>query len=161
MNILDVLSPETIAIHLKSKDKKDLIRQLVELLYNTNKINDFDKVLKAVLDREAVMSTGVGDGVAIPHGKSEAAPNIVAALGVTAQPIDFEAIDNMPVQLIWLLVGPPGKTGPHLKALSRISRLMHQRDFRERLIAAPSADEILREIEEEERKFFEVAPDVR
>jgi fructose-specific phosphotransferase system IIA component len=154
MNLMDILSPETIVLPLKTVNKINIIQKLVQTLYTAEKISDLEKVLKAVLDREAVMSTGVGEGVAIPHGKSDAAPNIVAALGITEAPVDFEAIDNKPVQLIWLLVGPPGKTGPHLKALSRISRLMHQKDFRDRLIAAPSSEAALHEIATEEQKLF-------
>lgn len=154
MNLTDILLPETIVLPLKTVNKIDIIQKLVHILFKAERINDLEKVLKSVLDREAVMSTGVGDGVAIPHGKSDAAPNIVAALGITEEPVDFEASDNQPVQLIWLLVGPPGKTGPHLKALSRISRLMHQKDFRDRLITAPSAEEALQEIATEEQKLF-------
>ena len=154
MNLSDILSTETIVLRLRTVSKIDIINQLVRILNKAGKIDSLEKVLKAVLDREAVMSTGVGEGVAIPHGKSEAAPNIVAALGIAEEPVDFEAIDDKPVQLIWLLVGPPGKTGPHLKALSRISRLMHQKDFRERLIAARSSEAALSEITNEEQKLF-------
>ena len=154
MNLTDILSRETVVLPLRKVNKIDIIEHLVQILDNANKINDLNKVLKAVLDREAVMSTGVGEGVAIPHGKSDAAPNIVAALGIADKPVDFDAIDQQPVQLIWLLVGPPGKTGQHLKALSRISRLMHRSDFRNRLIAATSEEAALEEIANEEEKLF-------
>ncbi|RMD96683.1 MAG: PTS sugar transporter subunit IIA [Calditrichaeota bacterium] len=156
MKLVDILSEETIKVPLENKEKFAIIEELVDTLMKADKILDRDKVLKAILDREAVMSTGVGDGVAIPHGKSDGAPNIVAALGVAPEPVDFQAIDNKPVQLIWLLIGPPGKTGPHLKALSRISRLMHKKEFRDRLIHASSASEILREVSREEEKYFEI-----
>ena len=154
MNLADILSPETVLLPLRSVNKTDIIKQLVQILNTAGKINDLDKVLKAVLDREAVMSTGVGEGVAIPHGKSDAAPTIVAALGIAEEPVDFESIDEKPVRLIWLLVGPPGRTGPHLKALSRISRLMHRQDFRNRLIQAPSPKDVLHEILNEEQQLF-------
>lgn len=156
MRLVDILDESTIKVPLQNTEKYALIEELVDLLKEAAKIDDCNKVLKAILDREAVMSTGVGDGVAIPHGKSDGAPNIVAALGIAPEPVDFEAIDNKPVQLIWLLIGPPGKTGAHLKALSRISRLMHNAEFRERLIAAKTPAEVLHEVSEEEKKYFEL-----
>jgi fructose-specific phosphotransferase system IIA component len=130
MRLKDILSENLIKIHLASQDKRHVIEEMVDLLAAANRIKDRHDVLKAVLDREAVMSTGVGDGVAIPHGKSEAAPSIAIALGVTKEPVEFQAMDDRPVKLIWLLVGPPDQTGPHLKALSRISRLMHKRELK-------------------------------
>ena len=101
------------------------------------------------------MSTGVGDEIAIPHGKSEGVEQIVAALGITKEPVNFDSLDNKPVRLIWLLVGPQDQTGPHLKALSRISRLMHQKEFRERLISTGAPVEAMAFINSEENKFFE------
>ncbi len=155
MKLKDILSEEAIKIPLQGREKRQVIEELVELLASTRRINDQSEVLKAVLDREAVMSTGVGDEVAIPHGKAEAAPEIVAALGITRQAIDFHSIDEKPVRLVWLLVGPPNQTGPHLKALSRISRLMHKPEFRDRLIAARTVHEAFDAIVREEEKFFE------
>jgi mannitol/fructose-specific phosphotransferase system IIA component (Ntr-type) len=128
---------------------------MVDVLVKAHRIKDREEVLKAVLDREAVMSTGVGDEVAIPHGKAEAAPEIVAALGIAREPIEFQSMDDRPVRLIWLLVGPPDQTGPHLKALSRISRLMHKREFREQLITSPNAKAALNAIIREEEKYLE------
>lgn len=155
MRLMEILSPETITIPLHAKEKKEIIEQLVKTLDKAGKINDGDKVLKAVLDREAVMSTGIGDGVAIPHAKSDAAPTIVAALGITAEPVDFEAMDRKPVRIVWLLVGPSGMTGPHLKALSRISRLMHKPAFRDQLIAAQSPSQVLHDIASEEAVYLD------
>ncbi|KAA3661289.1 MAG: PTS sugar transporter subunit IIA [Calditrichaeota bacterium] len=151
----DILSNETIIMPLQSKDKNSVIEELVNKLDETKKINNREPVLEAILNREAVMSTGVGDGVAIPHGKSDSANELVAALGITEEPLDFESIDDKPVQLVWLLVGPHGKTGPHLKALSRISRLMHDKKFRNTIIAANGPDDVLNYIREEEIKYFE------
>jgi fructose-specific phosphotransferase system IIA component len=156
MKLKDILSEAAIKIPLQSREKKQIIEELVEVLAQARRIKDQGEVLKAVLDREAVMSTGVGDQVAIPHGKAEAAPEIVAALGITRQAVDFQSIDEKPVRLVWLLVGPPNQTGPHLKALSRISRLMHKPEFRERLLAARTVNEALDAIIREEEKYFEV-----
>ncbi len=153
--LVDILSNDTIIVQLKNKDKRAVIEELVDKLKETNKISNRENVLQAILDREAVMSTGVGDGVAIPHGKCDAANDLVAALGITDTPLDFGSIDNKPVHLVWLLVGPPGKTGPHLKALSRISRLMHNGQFRKNVIASSTPAEVLDCIREEEARFFE------
>lgn len=155
MKLKDILTENLIKIPLQSREKRQVIEEIVEILAKARCIKDRDDVLKAVLDREAVMSTGVGDEVAIPHGKSDAAPQIVVALGVAKEPIEFQSMDDRPVRLIWLLVGPPDQTGPHLKALSRISRLMHKREFREQLIAATNSKEALNAIIREEEKYLE------
>lgn len=152
--LADILSEDTIVVPLKNENKKAVIEELVDRLSQTEKIGNREQVLQAIMDREAVMSTGVGDGVAIPHGKSDAAQDLVAALGIAKNPFDFESIDEKPVQLIWLLVGPPGKTGPHLKALSRISRLMHNNTFRDQLLSLSNSNDVLNAIHDEEEHFF-------
>jgi fructose-specific phosphotransferase system IIA component len=155
MKLKDLLTENLIKIHLSSQEKRLVIEEMVDVLVKAGCIKDRGEVLKAVLDREAVMSTGVGDEVAIPHAKSEAAPSIVVALGIARKPIDFQSMDDQPVRIIWLLVGPPDQTGPHLKALSRISRLMHKPEFREQLLAAQNAKEALTAIIREEEKYLE------
>ncbi len=155
MKLIDILSDDHVIIPLKSHDKQEIIEEMVDHLYDTKKIKNRDKILKAILDREKVMSTGVGDHVAIPHGKADGVKDIVASLGITASDVDFHSIDNKPVRLIFLLVGPPDKTGPHLKALSRISRLMHREDFRAKLLASKTAKEVMKNIREEEEKYFD------
>jgi fructose-specific phosphotransferase system IIA component len=156
MKLKEILSEDLIKVPLAGREKKDVIEEMVEVLATARRIRSKDEVLKAILEREALMSTGVGDGVAIPHGKAEAAPEIVAALGIAKAPVDFDAIDDKPVTLVWLLVGPPHQTGPHLKALSRISRLVHKRDFRERLATANSAADAFGAISREEELVHEV-----
>jgi fructose-specific phosphotransferase system IIA component len=155
MKLKDLLTENLIKIHLSSQEKRLVIEEMVDLLVKAGCIKDRGEVLKAVLDREAVMSTGVGDEVAIPHAKSESAPSIVVALGIARKPIDFQSMDDQPVRIIWLLVGPPDQTGPHLKALSRISRLMHKPEFREQLLAAQNSKEALTAIIREEEKYLE------
>lgn len=155
MKLSEILSDELVIIPLKKTDKEEIIEEMVDYLYNKKKIGNRDKILRAILDREKVMSTGVGDHVAIPHGKADGVKDIVALLGITENDVDFHSIDNKPVRLIFLLVGPPDKTGPHLKALSRISRLMHREEFRNRLLKSTTAREIMGVIEEEEQRYFE------
>lgn len=156
MKLVDILSNDSVIIPLKSHDKQQIIEEMVDHLFEKKKINNRDRVLKAILDREHVMSTGVGDQVAIPHGKAEGVKDIVASLGITDSDVDFHSLDNKPVRLIFLLVGPLDKTGPHLKALSRISRLMHQPEFRSRLLRCKTPSEVMRTIQEEEEKYFDL-----
>ncbi len=156
MRLTEILSLDAILVPLKTEDKYEAIKKLVASVGDAGRIDDEAQVLKAVLDREAVMSTGVGDGVAIPHAKSDAAPSLTAGLGITERPVDFESMDKKPVQIIWLLVGPHGATGPHIKALSRISRLMHVDDFRQRLLAAQTSREVFEIISKEEQAVAEL-----
>ncbi|OQX86919.1 hypothetical protein B6D60_05160 [candidate division KSB1 bacterium 4484_87] len=155
MKLSDILSDDLIIIPLKSEDKISAIKEMVDHLYEKKKISNRDKILRAILDREKVMSTGVGDHVAIPHGKAEGVKDIVASIGITEKDVDFHSIDNEPVRLIFLLVGPPDKTGPHLKALSRISRLLTLKDFRNKLMKSKTPREVMRVIEEGEEHYFE------
>lgn len=155
MKLSDILSDDHIIIPLRNHDKEKIIEEMVDHLHEKKKIGNRDKILKAILDREKVMSTGVGDHVAIPHGKAEGVKDIVASLGITDSDVDFHSIDNKPVRLIFLLVGPPDKTGPHLKALSRISRLMHREEFRKNLLHSKTAREVMHTIQEEEEKYFD------
>ncbi|UCE08411.1 MAG: PTS sugar transporter subunit IIA [bacterium] len=155
MKLVDILSDDHVIIPLKSHEKQQIIEEMVDHLYEKKKIGNRDKILKAILERERVMSTGVGDHVAIPHGKAEGVKDIVASLGITDGDVDFHSIDNKPVRLIFLLVGPPDKTGPHLKALSRISRLMHREAFRNRLLHSSTSKEVMNIIQEEEEKYFD------
>ncbi|MBD3386805.1 PTS sugar transporter subunit IIA [candidate division KSB1 bacterium] len=156
MKLKDLLSKDIIRIPLENREKSKIIEELVDILYESNRISDKESVLKAVLDREAVMSTGMGDGVAIPHAKSDSVDELVAAFGITREPVDFESIDGKPVRMIFLLVGPTDQTGPHLKALSRISRLMHREDFRQKLAVSQTSVQVIEAIEAEEKKYFAI-----
>lgn len=141
MLLTDLLTPERIKIPLESTTKDDLLRELVALADDSARVQDREEVLRAVLDREEVLSTGIGHGVAIPHGKSAHVSGLVLVAGVAREGIDFEALDGRPVHLFFLLVGPEEAAGQHVKALSRISRLLRRESFRLRLIAAGDANE--------------------
>jgi fructose PTS system EIIBC or EIIC component len=116
--LTDLLTPERIKIPLEARTKDELLRELVSVITHADRIDDADDVLRAVRDREAVLSTGIGNGVAIPHGKSSAVPELRMAAGCTAEPVDFDALDGNPVRLFFLLAGPETAAGPHIKALS-------------------------------------------
>lgn len=148
MLLTELLAPERIIIPLVGQTKDDLLRELVDVV--ASGVTDREDVLRAVREREAVLSTGIGHGVAIPHGKSAALNELRMAAGRAAGPVDFDALDGEPVSLFFLLVGPESAAGPHIKALSRISRLVRKDDVRQRLIDAQSAEEFLAALREAE-----------
>ena len=148
--LTELLTVERIKIPLEGTSKDDLLRELVGLISGPGTANDREDVLRAVREREAVLSTGIGHGVAIPHGKSSAVSELRMAAGRAVTPVDFDALDGQPVSLFFLLVGPESAAGPHIKALSRISRLVRKDDVRDKLIAARSAEEFLNALQEAE-----------
>jgi fructose-specific phosphotransferase system IIA component len=150
MRLTDILKPVNIKVPLEATKKTDAIAELVNLLAANGDITDAKKVLDAVLEREATRTTGIGNGLAIPHGKCTGTGNLVMAIGRAATPIDFQAIDGRPVSLIWLLSSPPDKTGPHIHALARISRLMTIDRFRQSLVQAATAQDMYNAIVQQE-----------
>ncbi|CAA9434343.1 MAG: hypothetical protein AVDCRST_MAG64-3718 [uncultured Phycisphaerae bacterium] len=150
MRLTEILKPQNIKVPLEAKVKTDAIGELVRLLADNGELTDPKKVLDAVLDREATRTTGIGNGLAIPHGKCTGTDHLVMAIGRPGTPIDFQAIDGRPVNLIWLLSSPPDKTGPHIHALARISRLMTIDRFRQALSQAKTPQEIYDSIVQQE-----------
>jgi len=142
MRLTEILKAQNILMPMLATTKNQAIGELVALLAKNGEIQDASAVLNAVLEREMTRTTGIGNGLAIPHGKSSGTSQLVMAIGKMAVPIDFQAIDGRPVNLIWLLTSPPDKTGPHIHALARISRLMTSDKFRQALTQAKSAQEI-------------------
>ena len=141
MRLTEILKPANIKIPLEAKTKADAIAELVGVLAASGDVTDAKKVLDAVMEREATRTTGIGNGLAIPHGKCTGTTDLVMAIGRAATPIDFQAIDGRPVSIIWMLASPPDKTGPHIHALARISRLMTLDKFRAALLAAKTEKE--------------------
>jgi PTS system nitrogen regulatory IIA component len=152
MTLLDILSPRSVLVGLQGETKEEIIKELVGSLESGTVVADREKVLQAVIEREKIMSTGIGDGIAIPHGKSDAVTRLAAALGIYKRGVDFEALDGEPAYVFFLLVSPANVSGPHIKALARISRLLKNDDFKKRLISAADAAEIMRLIEAEEKR---------
>ena len=142
MNLLDIITPECVKALLDATDKRGAIDELVDLLATHDRISQADVLKEAVWTREQTRTTGIGHGLAIPHGKSEGLTEIVMAIGKPSQPMDFEAIDGQPVRLIVLLASPPDKNSDHIQALARVSRLMTLEDFREKVYEASSGEEI-------------------
>lgn len=150
MQLTDILHPDCIKVPLEAKDKQAAIFELVGLLCDHTGIADRSALEEAVWQRELTRTTGIGHGVAIPHGKIEACRELVLAVGRAAEPIEFGAIDNRPVELIFLLVSPADQTGPHIQALASISRLLTAPDVRKTMSEAPSAEALYRLIRESE-----------
>lgn len=152
MKIMDFLKPEAVTANIQAKDKDGAIKELVDLLYKAGGIKDREKLVKILMNREALGSTGIGQGVGIPHGKSEGVMELVAAFGLSQKGVNFDSLDGEPVHIFFLLVAPHDSAGPHLKALARISRLLKDRIFRESLKQCKDEKSILRLIEDEDTK---------
>ena len=156
MRLTDILTVDRINLDLVVQTKDEVIENLVELVVETVKGTNRDAILKAVRAREQLMSTGVGNSVAIPHGKTNAVKSLVAEFGRCTVPVEYNALDGQPVSLVFLLVGPEDAAGPHIKALSRISRLLSYGEFRSRLSSATTSEEVLAAIAAEEKHHFEL-----
>ncbi len=155
MKICDILRVDKIIPSLKGKEKNEVIDELVNLFKNDSRVKDVDDLRIAVQEREKIMSTGVGKGFGIPHAKTNSVNDIIAAFGKLDVPIDFQALDEQSVNLVFLLVGKENMVGPHIKLLSRISRMMNKDEFRQNLSKAKTAQEIYSLFEEEEKQYFE------
>lgn len=154
MKIMDFLNKKAISVNLKSTDKEGVIRELVELLSNAAEIKNKEELIKAVLSREALGSTGIGQGVGIPHAKSQNVKELIAAFGLSRNGVDFDSLDGEPVHIFFLLLAPEESAGPHLKALARISRMLKDKFFRDLLKKAKDENDILRVIQEEDSKKY-------
>lgn len=142
MELAKLLTPDRIRVPLHSSDKTAVITELVDLLKETGALVERDAALEAVLRREAERTTGIGYGLAIPHGKSDGCRQLVMAAGKPAQPVDFQSLDGRPVTFVVLLISPPDQTGPHIQALAKVSRLMNMEDFRNAVARVSSAQEL-------------------
>lgn len=156
MKVFELLDEKFILTDFESDEKESVINELIDLYKGNDKVNDIEMVRTAILDREKIMSTGVGKGFAIPHGKTNAVNDVIAAFGKTTRDIDYDALDGNPVHLVFLLVGRDDMVSKHIKLLSRISRLMNKDEFRERLVDSNSKEEIINIFKEEEEQYFDV-----
>ena len=152
MKIMDFLNEKAVCANLKAATKDEVIEELLELLLKAQVIKDKKKLIKILLDREALGSTGIGQGVAIPHGKSASVKQLVAAFGISEKGVDFDSLDGEKVYIFFLLVAPEDSAGPHLKALARISRILKDRYFRDTLKLAKEEKTLLKIIKQEDSK---------
>ena len=152
MKIVDFLNEKAVSANLKATTKEAVIRELVDILAKAEGIRNKEDLVKVLLGREALGSTGIGQGVGIPHGKTNAVKKLVAAFGICRHGVNFDALDGDPVYLFFLLVAPEDSAGPHLKALARISRILRDKFFRESLKSLADEKAILKLIYEEDAK---------
>jgi fructose-specific phosphotransferase system IIA component len=142
MELSKTLTVDRICVPLAASDKTSVITELVGLMDQAGALTNRAAALDAVLKREAERTTGIGYGLAIPHGKSDGCERLVMAAGKPAKPVDFQSLDGRPVTFIVLLVSPPDQTGPHIQALAKISRLMNIEEFRNAVDRASTAEEL-------------------
>jgi len=151
LELTEFISPQLIKLELSSTQKVDAIKELIDLLDKAGFLTDADAFLKSVLEREKVGSTGIGKGIAIPHSRTATVREVVVAVGRSKEGIEFEALDSRPVHLIFLIAAPIESGGLYLKALARLSRLLRYQEFRNELMEAKSAEEIIKIISSEEK----------
>lgn len=152
MKITEVLHKEAILVDLKANDKKGVLEELSKPVSQIAGIKQQDLV-RVLLEREQLGSTGIGGGIGIPHGKLKNLDNLVLGFGLSRKGIDFDSMDRRPTHIFFLLVTPENSTGLHLKVLARISRLLKNEDFKEKLLQISDADEFLNEIEQVDYEF--------
>lgn len=150
MKIMELLSAESIILDLQASDKKSAVVELVGCLQKTGKVKNAESVIEVVLEREKLGSTGIGQGVAIPHGKTDDVSEQSGVLGISKKGIEFNSLDGELVNIIFLLAGPIEVAGQHLKALSRISRLFKDKYLRQAIKDAASVEEIIEIIKHED-----------
>ena len=154
MNLYSLLDNTTILSNANVSDKEELLNLMIDTLKEKVEDGQLHEIRKSVFERERIMSTGVGKSLAIPHGKVSFIDENLASFAILKEPIEFDSIDEKPVKMAFLLVGPEKKNSVHIKLLSRISRLMNSVSFRDTLLACNSSDEILDVFEQEEIKYF-------
>lgn len=152
MILTQILKLSCVKAPLEGATKEDVIAELVDLLDQSDQLLDKETVLEAVLAREQTRSTGIGSGIAIPHGKCRGVDELVMALGITRDSVDFDSIDGKGVNIIVLLASPTDRTGPHIQALARISRMMLDEEFREKLQQASTSEEAYELVSEKEKE---------
>jgi PTS system nitrogen regulatory IIA component len=148
MNLKTVLTTETINLHLKGSTKDEIINELLDLLVSANKIVDREAAYNTVMDRERKMSTGMKHGIAIPHGKSNTIMDLVACIGISDKPVDFDSLDSEPCRIFIMTLSPVEKTGPHLQFLAEVSLLFKSAEKRREILNAQSPEEVLKILSE-------------
>jgi len=154
MRMLDFLNEKAVSADLKSQDKNNTIKELVDLLVKSGQLKSRDKdaVVKVLLNREALGSTGIGQGVAIPHGKCEHVSELIGAFGISKSGIKFDSLDGEPAYIFFLLLAPIESSGPHLKALARISKLLKDKYFRDTLKGSDNEKSLIKIIKDEDAR---------
>jgi PTS system nitrogen regulatory IIA component len=153
MQIIDMFKKEYIIEDLKAKSKRAVLAELSEIFTHYHSGIQSEAMVEVLLDREKLGSTGIGDGIAIPHGKLKGLDNLVISFGRSREGIDFDAIDGKPVHIFFLLMAPESSTGQHLKALAKISRMLKDQEFRSSLMSAKNTEELYQKIADKDESY--------
>jgi PTS system nitrogen regulatory IIA component len=152
MKIMDIIDIDLINANLKARNKREVLGELADMVAKKEGL-EIRTLVPVLEEREKLGSTGIGDGIAIPHGKLRGLKKLVASFGRSSKGVDFESIDGKPAHLFFLLMAPENTAGMHLKALARISRLLKDTKFRERLLESKTTQEVYKVLQEEDEKF--------
>jgi fructose-specific phosphotransferase system IIA component len=154
MQIMDFLSKKAILTDIKSTNKEDVIKEMVDFLIEAGDVEkrNRNKLIEALMSREALGSTAIGQGIAIPHAKCDCVDKLVAAFGLSKKGVDFDSLDGELAYIFFLLVAPQDSAGPHLKALARISRLLKDKYFRDTLRTCMDEKSVIKVITQEDEK---------
>lgn len=153
MRIKDVLKESCVVADLNGQTKNEVLRELAVALKDAGQIKDVDAAVEVMLEREKLGSTGIGDGIAIPHGKLKGLRTILCAFGRSVKGVSFDSVDRKPVHIFFLLLAPEDSAGLHLKMLSRISRILRDQTFRRRLLQQTGQGNLYTDIVSEDEKF--------
>ena len=154
MKIDEILSKESIIPNLTGTNKEEVLREITDFLQNLGLIKDKGTLFNTLMEREKLGSTGIGENVAIPHGKSDELSQIIIVFGRSIEGVDFESLDQKPVHFVCMVIAPSNSTGQHLKALARISRLFKNQNLREGILKLQDANQIYALLLEEDSKFI-------
>jgi PTS system nitrogen regulatory IIA component len=144
MDLRDVLTANTVSLHLKGTTKDEIINEMLEILVSAGKVSNKTAALECVLDREKKMSTGMKHGIAIPHGKTNTVSDLVACIGVSDKPVDFDSLDQEPCRIFIMTLSPVNKTGPHLQFLAEVSLLFKSAEKRQEILKASDRERIIK-----------------
>ncbi len=152
MKVTEFLDVKGIKLDLQASEKQDILKELVDILADVKDIGDKKLILKALLERESLGSTGIGQGIAIPHGKTDKVKELISVLAISKKGVNFEALDGEPVYIFFLLVAPKDAAGPHLKALAQISRMLRDTYFCDLLRRCETTEQVYELIRKEENR---------
>ncbi len=149
MAFIDLIEPAVVRVPIHSSTKSEVLRELVDLLDAAGKLKSADRALSALLDREAMGSTGLEEGIAVPHAKCDAVERLTVAIGIAPRGIDFQALDGKPSTMFFLLLAPPEQAGQHIEALSEIAKMTRSKSFCRLLLASETPEEVVELFQEE------------
>ena len=152
MKMMDFLHEKAVSVNIKATKKSEVIKELVDLLSQAHPLKEKEKLIKTLLNRESLGSTGIGQGIGIPHAKSDIVKELIGVLGISKAGVDFDSLDGEPTHIFILLVAPEDAAGPHLKALAKISRMLKDKFVRDSLITAKDAKAVIKIISQEDGK---------